>query len=480
MGLPDGRASLRPGTRWRPEPELVRLDEDWGLVLLGVIVLAAAISLAVLTAWTVQQRDTALAAATAAAARLDPGGVDSDLYQALVTAQQDQIGLRLNTPGQSGATALNRAQHDLNLINGRVGDSSPVRRDTALISWELARYTPLEASAQGYSQQGLPVGAAYLREASGYLSGQTLRRANDIRRLDQGQITAVDAAASAVPWQLFAADALVLACLAGAQVITARYARRLLNPGLVLATVLLIGVVAWSATALAVSLSAAGRDAAPHARAASALAQAGLDGTEARTDDLLTLADQGEDCTAITGTVPPFAYDVGCRFETQVVGSLARPGGTLRKALAQARTTAPDRPDRVRIAAAAAAERSWLRAEHALPTLQNLEADATRKGLGRDPRYQPSFLSTLSPYTTPDPQLADLQVQGAFARFRTAVQAATGHEWRAYERQAGAAGGALSGLVLGSLLLGLLATAAAAAGIGWRVREYWSADRRAA
>jgi hypothetical protein len=460
------------------------LDEDWTLVLLGVAVLVVTIGLAVLAAWTVHQRDAALQNATAAGQRLDVGGLDSQLYQNLVDMQQDEVALFRSredpsqaAPGHAPATDLARVESALSALKAQFGGSARVQRDISLISQEIAPYTNLEASALDYNQQGLPVGAAYLREASGYLAGHVLPTADDIRQVDQAQVSADDAAAGAVPWALLAVAVIGLACLAGAQILVARYTRCQFDPWLLLAAAAAALVVVWSVTALSVSLHVTGSDTSPHAVAAADLAQARVDGIQANGDDLLTQVDHGEDCSATTVTRGgSFRYVVTCTFETQVVHYLTTPDGPLRADLARAAADAPDPLARSRIGTAMTAARHWLSDEEALPTLQNLAAVAGQRA-GGYLRYNRSFERFLGQYT--DPGTADVfgSVDGDSKAFQDAVTSAIGHEWTSYDQQAAGASGALAGAVTGTVLLGLLAAAAGGAGIGFRVAEYWSAGR---
>jgi hypothetical protein len=485
VGLAGRGAGLRARAHWIRGAAGGGFDEDWTLVLLGAAVLVVTVGLAALTAWTVHQRDAVLQDAAAAAHRLDIGGLDDRLYQDLITTQQDEVALfqaRIDAAGQGEqGSGLGRVESDLTRITGLFGDSPRVQRDITLISREIPRYTGLEATAQADNQQGLPLGAAYLREASGYLTTYSLRSADDIRQVDRARVAADDAGAGALPWPLLVADALGLACLAGAQIVTARYTRRLFNPGLILATALSIVVMAWSAVSLSISLHVVGSDTAPHAKEASDLAQARIDGINDHNDDLLTLVDHGEDCLGLTLTTSaPYHYSVTCTFEQQVVDSLA-PKGQLRTDITQAARDAPDPPARAQVASAAKAVTKWLAAEKSLPTLQNLESKASQKpASGSPPRYDSSFEATLIPYEAPNSQPYGAAVNRYSTRFQNAVEAAIEHQWKSYNAQAGSAGHPLNGLVPGALLLGLLAGAAAGGGIGWRVNEYWSAGRRTA
>jgi len=466
------------------------LDEDWTLVLLGVVVLVVTIGLAVLAAWTVHQRDTALQDATATGQRLDvKNGPDESLYQDLITMQQDEVTLfqKRVDPGQAASsTDLIRVYSDLAALKAQFGSSLQVQRDIRLISEEMAPYTALEASALDYNQQGLPVGAAYLRTASRYLTNYTLATADNIREVDEAQVSADDSAAAAVPWLLLAVAVIGLGGLVGVQILTARYTRCQFDAWLLLSTAATVLVVVWSVTALSVSLHEVGTDTSAHAAEAGALAQALVTSVQDHNDDLLTLADHGEDCLTSTSQHAPYVYTVTCKFETQVVDSLAAMKGQLRADLALASTDALDQPVRAQIGIASAAAANWLAAEKALPTLQNLAVTATATAeqgkADTYPRYNRSFEQSLAPYTSPQtdsetPSVTD--VNHSSSSFQTAVGTAIEFEWTSYDHQASSASGALDGAVTGAVLLGLLAAAVGGLGIALRVAEYWSAGRRA-
>jgi hypothetical protein len=493
MALPGSTAGLRAPARWVREAGARRTDEDWAMVAVGVLVVVVTIGLAVLGAWTVHQRDFALRDAAAAAGRLRVNGLDDQLYQRLVTFQQDESVLfqdhvdtasqePLGAGGQDPAAGLAQVEATLAEFSARFSGSPAVLRDISLISRETAQLTSLEAYAQAYNQQGLPVGSAYLRELSGYLSQYTLPSAENIRELDQARLSADDAHAARLPWLFLAAALAGLACLAWAQVRMARYTRRLLNPGLVLATVLTVIGIAWPVTVMAASGRVVAGEMAPHAREAAALARARLDGIEDHDDDQLTLLDHDEDCATAPGVLTgqgTYTYQVTCSFEHQVLSSLQPRGRGLRADLAAARLKAPDRAARAQVSQAAAAVAGWRAAELALPTMQNVGRRASQGGgPGSFPRYGQAVRTILGPLASADPFPDESPVISDAAVYQAAVQRAMTVEWADYDQRASQASGVLTGAVIGVLLLGLAAGAAAGSGVGWRVAEYWSAGRR--
>ena len=477
MLLRGSAAVLRQPAQWARGASEARLDEDWTLVLLGVVVLVATLGLGAAAAWTVHQRDAAMANATTVAQRLAAGGLDERLYQDLITMQQDEVKLfdaRVD-PGQAGqgqnpATDLNTINSDLALLKAQFTGSPQVQRDITLISREMAPYTAAEASALDYNQQGLPVGGSYLRAASGYLTAYTLPAADNIRLADENQVRADDATASAVPWALLAVAAAALAGLVGVQILLARRTRCQFDPWLLLATAVAVVLIAWPVTALSASANAVSHGTSPHAREASVLAQALVDGITAGNDDQLTLADHDEDCSGVNPRGNTFV--VTCSFEQQVLRSLTF--RTLRNGLLADLTRATAGAPAREVTPALAETATWASDETNLPTLQNLEAKATREGV-----TSAAFGRFRDSYTKP-PANVGRDVTRDFGAVQSDVQSAIGYEWTTYDDAAAGAGGTLNGAVTGAVLLALLAAAAGGLGIGLRVAEYWSPGGRAA
>jgi hypothetical protein len=487
-------AGLRAPAERGPEPRSPRIDEDWILALLGIAVVVVTVGLAVLVAVTAHQRDAALQNAAAAARRLDTGGLDGHLDQNLIALQQNEIDLfqaHTDAAGQGSPQApasrdpdtdLSRIYAGLAALRAQFGGSPQVQRDVSLITDELPYFTSTEATAQTDNEHGLPLGAAYLREASGYLTSNMLPAADNIRQVDQAQVRADDATAGRAPSLIIAAGAGALALLVWVQLVMARYSRRRFSRWLTAATVVAVIGVAGPAAMLAQSQHAARGGMTPHAEEAAALAQALVDGVQAQTDDALTLADHGEDCSAQmrpgTSAAHPL-YTVTCTFETAVVNSLSR-RGRLRADLGRAGRKPPDATARRGVERARAAASNWLRYEEGLPTLQSLVKLVDQEPAGSIIRYDPQFLSFLTASLKADPQAEGTRVRTTASAFQAAIRPAITGEWAQYRRQEGRAGGALTGLVTGGLLVWLLAGALAAAGVGRRVAEYWAPGGRAA
>lgn len=478
--------------RW---PRRRRPDEDWELALVGALAVVIAVGLGLVVLASAHGRDARLADAAATEQRLASGGIDDTLTISLIRLQRDEVTLfqayvdaaaQESPPGDDPNAAVQRVQGVLADAAGQLADSAQARHDLTLITDELAYYQPLVATAFADNQQGLPVGAAYLRDASGYLRQQMLKSADDIRALDQTRLKADDADAAGVPVGLLVAVVLAEAGLLAAQVVLARRTHRRFNPGLLSAAIMVTVLAAWSTTAVLASRNQVATGAIPHATAATDLVGVQDDVTLANLDDQLSQVDHGEDCTAKTNLVSvdgktKYDYSISCIYENDALQYLADSTGTVPTDLAKATADTPDAAVRNALAAARRTAARWLIDERLLPTLENLATNPERAQTAYV-RYSGPYLNTLLPGYT-DAHAADLLYQAVGSDsngLKKAVADATGSEWNGYTAEAADAGGALNGLVTGGLLLGLLAGVAAGAGVGLRVAEYWSAGGSAA
>lgn len=478
--------------------------EDWTVVLLGLVGVAVAISLGMLTCVSTHSRDARFDDASATRSRLAIGGTDDNLTLHLITLQLDETQLfqaHVETADAASAETgdpafaqtgdprqdLSRVEGDLAAVRSQSSGSAQIQSDVGLINRELPIYADLEATAKADNQQGLPVGAAYLRDAAEYLRTDILPRADDIRTVDQGRLTADDDAAVGEPTDLMIADGLGLAYLVALQVVLARRSRRLWNTGVLAATVATVALSAWSITDTLVSRNQFATRAVPHAHAAADLARARDDTLRTRLDDELSLADHGEDCSTVTTSVGQlvYVYSLTCTYEQEALANLRAPDGPIATEFAEALHATPDPRTHEKLVEAQSFEKAWLGVEHKLPTLQNLTvnaAAATEAG-NRDVRFSSDFdanvLNDYSQYYTTLTIPATTSATDAFV-IQGDIQDAASVEWDGYAGAVAAAKHTLGGLVSAGLLLGLLAGAAIAAGVGRRATEYWFIGRSGA
>lgn len=138
---------------------------------------------------------------------------------------------------------------------GTSSDSGPaVRR----ISHTLPVYAGLIENARSNNRQGFPVGSAYLRKASKTMRDEILPGARELYEIEAQNLTK-GYRAGVGSWTMLAvafAGCALLILLTYIQTYVARATRRILNPGLLLATVLLLGLMVWIGVALTLQQSA--------------------------------------------------------------------------------------------------------------------------------------------------------------------------------------------------------------------------------
>jgi hypothetical protein len=260
-----------------------------GLVVLGLVAGGAGV-LAVQNRANLVDRVTATSGPLAVAAQ--------DLYRSLsdadATAASAFLGGGLEPAALRGRyqTDVASASAALATVAGGVTESTG-RAAIQGISAQLPVYTGLVETARTYNRQRLPLGAAYLREASGLMRNTLLPAAEKLFQSVTGRlVTAADDAAG-FPWIALPLGLLALAGLGYAQVRLKRRTNRVFNVGLVAATVAgLVSVlwlgVAWGAAAG--HLDAARRDGTD---SVNVLTRARIAALKARSDESLTLIARG-------------------------------------------------------------------------------------------------------------------------------------------------------------------------------------------
>lgn len=162
------------------------------------------------------------------------------------------------------------------------------------LSNQLAVYTGMMGTARAANRDGRPIGVAYLSESSTLLQQSMLPDAERLYRTQAEAVMASGRSAAATP-ALIAGAALAVGLLLFAQVFVARRSRRRINPGLLLASVLMIALAVWLTVAGLVvthavnGARAAGGEPLESAVTARILVQ------QARADEILGLLKRGSD-----------------------------------------------------------------------------------------------------------------------------------------------------------------------------------------
>jgi hypothetical protein len=174
---------------------------------------------------------------------------------------------------------------------------SPAAGDLARLTAGLPLYTGEMQTARADDRLGLPVGAAYVREASSLMRDTLLPAARNISAVADAQLTAASGQATGLPLLLvlLAAAVIVGFVLYRAQRWLFQHTHRVFNSGLALASVAGLLSLLWLAIALTVAradlLQARDHGSTP----VTALARAETAALQARADESLTLIDAAGD-----------------------------------------------------------------------------------------------------------------------------------------------------------------------------------------
>ncbi len=260
--------------------------------------LAVSLAWGAVAAWTVAGRTSA---ADNVVAISEPLSLDAQqLYRALSDADATEAAAFLS--GGLEPLALRtryeadiaQAARRLEAATAAAGQSTATSR-LATLSAGLPVYTGLVESARADNRLGLPLGAAYLREASGLMRGTLLPAARDLYAQENAQLAAADHQATAVPYAALVVAVVAVLLLFGTQRWLARRTKRIVNPGLLVATVAMLAALVWLVTALAVArahlVAASDRGSVP----VEAVARADIAVLQAHADESLTLIDRSGD-----------------------------------------------------------------------------------------------------------------------------------------------------------------------------------------
>jgi hypothetical protein len=162
------------------------------------------------------------------------------------------------------------------------------------ISNQLAVYTGMIATARANNRAGRPIGVAYLSESSVLMQQDIMPAAERLYASQSGDVIA--SGRSVGPSRVvIAAAVLVLVLLVLSQAALARRSHRRLNPGLVLASVLMAVLVVWLTVAGLVSTQAATSARTHGGEPLATAVSARILAEQARADEILGLLKRGSD-----------------------------------------------------------------------------------------------------------------------------------------------------------------------------------------
>ena len=234
--------------------------------------------------------------ATAANAFL-AGGLEPAKARQRYQADITQAAIRIEAASALVGSSAARTELPGHLANQASAAGSAIGDDLAMLSGQLPVYTDEVGTARADNRLGLPLGAAYLREASGLLRGTLLPAASDIYTRESTLLTSASAQATGLPLIVVAA----IAGLGLGYVLfrssrwLSRHTHRVVNYGLLLAVLAGLVSLVWLVAAFVVGrgdlLHAQQQGSAP----AQAFARAEVAALQAHADESLTLIDNGGD-----------------------------------------------------------------------------------------------------------------------------------------------------------------------------------------
>jgi hypothetical protein len=319
------------------------------------------------------------------------------------------------------------------LTRGLTGPPA-ARSAVALIADQLPRYSGLVETARAGNRQGLPIGAAYMRQASGLLTGTVLPASNQLFDTEAGRLlSGYRSGTSAVaPVVLAVVGGLAVGLLVAMQIRLAAMSRRILNPPVLLATVVLLGTILWALAGMIGEQRALATAQRTGSDPVEVLSATRVLVARAETDQSLTLVSRGSD-----GTDPlDFA---------RVVRALAPPGGLL----AEAAGLEPGGPART-------GQHRLTRAFRAYQQRARTIAGRERSG---EPQAAAALASSAATIAVGDGLTAALGAQTQIAEAR-------------FARATGDASSSLGGLSIGLPVLTALAAALVLTGLRPRLAEY--------
>lgn len=385
-------------------------------------------------------------AASGVAATREPLSLDALQIYSRLSDANDAAATAFLTGGLDPALVRQRyladitaAETGLEDATGRGGTGQgATARDLSTLAADIPVYAGEIETARADNRLGLPLGAAYLREASALMRGTLLPAAQGLYGEENASLGATSARATGLPLIVVTA-AIGLAigyALCWASRWLTRRTNRVFNYGLIAAGLVLVISLAWLAAAYANGraslLAAQARGSTPVA----ALARVDIAVQQAHADESLTLIDNSGDDS----------------YQQDYLGlqrALGPGQGTL---LTAAQAAAAGSPAAPAVAAMVDDAQGWYKAHISVRTLDSTgnHAGAVRSALGSGPTDAATWFGQLS------------------AHLATGMAA----DQAAFDANARSGSGAFTGLEPGVIVAALVMAAACAWGLSRRLKEY--------
>ena len=446
VGRPGGRRRGRVAPAGHPRSRRVRLNVSntpGRLRLLLAILVLLSLAWGALAAFAVQQYASA---ASGVVDTREPLSLDAlQIYQRLSDAN-DAAATAFLTGGLEPFTVRQRYLADISAAESGLEDATArggagngaTSTDLRTLAIDLPVFTGEIETARADNRLGLPLGAAYLREASALMRTALLPAAQRLYSAENSSLGTTSAQATGLP--LIAVTLAVGLGLGGVLYRASRWLRRrtnrVLNAGLVVAGAVVVVSLAWLAVAYSGGrsdlLAAQARGSTPVA----ALARVAIAAQQAHADESLTLIDNSGDDV----------YQQNYLTEERALG----PGpGTLLTAVAAA---AVGSPAAAPVTSVVADAKMWYLDHASLRALDDSgkHAAAVQSALGS----------------------GDGDAGRRFTQLSADLNTAMAESQAAFDSPARAGADAYTGLEAGVIIAGLFMAASCAWGLRRRLAEY--------
>jgi hypothetical protein len=411
------------------------------LLLVGLVLLGLAWG--ALAAFTAVQYESA---ASSVVATREPLSLAAQQIYSRLSDANDAATTAFLTGGIEPAATRQRYLADISAASSGIENAAaqvgtgtgPAAQDLAVLAGDLPTYTQEMGNADADNRLALPLGAAYLREASGLMHDTLLPKAEGLYAAENASLSGTSAQATGLP---LICVTLVVGLAAGYALYRAsRWLRartnRVLNVGLLAAGLALVVSLAWLAAAYLGARSDLLHAQARGSATVEAVAQVGIVAQEAHADESLTLIDNtGDD-----------SYQTDYLKQQHALG----PGpGTL---LTAASTAVQGSPAAPAVAAAISDAQAWF------------AAHAKVRSLDDNGQHQTAVISALG--TAPG------DAGASFTRLSNDLASAITSDQTVFDSTARSATSTYAGIEAGVIAASLLMAAACAWGLSRRLAEY--------
>jgi len=224
-------------------------------------------------------------------------GIYGPLADADATAANSFLSVGLEQPDRRARynADLKTATDDLTSVSRQVGSSTAAQQAVAAVTEQLPVYTGLVEAARANNRQHLPVGAAYLGQASTLMRAQILPAADRLYRVEANRLNSSYRSGTA-PIDLIVMILVGLAALAGlvyTQIFLAGRTNRIVNVPLLGGTLLVLVLSVWIVAGFGLEQHRLNKARSHGSNAVQVLAQARALGLRAQADENLSLVARG-------------------------------------------------------------------------------------------------------------------------------------------------------------------------------------------